>query len=115
MNRGSRILGRITRLASGLLWISCAAGAERTYVRADLFESAGEDLDVGVGDVPGEVSFDSIPVVAAGLVQLLGTRVGEDHQDRTPIVRGADPADEPRLFHSVHDPGKAALAVKDPF
>lgn len=82
---------------------------------ADLLEGACERLDVGVGEVLGEVPVDSIPVVAAGLVQLFGARVGQNDKDRTPIVRGVDAADEPPLFHSVHDTCEAALAVKDAF
>jgi hypothetical protein len=35
-------------------------------VGADLFECAGEGFDVGVGEVLGEVSLDSVSVVAAG-------------------------------------------------
>ena len=81
----------------------------------DLVESAGEGLDVDVGEVLGEVPLDSIPVVATGLAQLFRARVGQDDQDRTPIVRRPDAADEPTLFHSVHHVSEAALAVKDPF
>ena len=84
-------------------------------MRTDLFERAGEGLDVGVCEVLGEVPLDSIPVVAAGLAQLFGARIGEDDQDRTPIVRRADAADQPPLFHSVHHMSEAALAVEDPF
>jgi len=83
-------------------------------MRADLFERAGEDFDVGVCEVVGEVALDSIPVVAASLAQLLGARVGQDDQDRTAIVGWADAADEPHLFHAIHDSGEATLAVKDP-
>ena len=43
-----------------------AAGAERSCVGADLFECVGERFDVGVGEVLGEVSLDSVSVVAAG-------------------------------------------------
>ncbi len=81
----------------------------------DLVESAGEGLDVDVGEVLGEVPLDSIPVVATGLAQLVRARVGQDDQDRTPIVRRPDAADEPTLFHAVHHVSEAALAVKDPF
>jgi len=81
----------------------------------DLVESAGEGLDVDVGEVLGEVPLDSIPVVATGLAQLFRARVGQDDQDRTPIVRRTDALDEPTLFHSVHHVSEAALAVKDPF
>jgi hypothetical protein len=35
-------------------------------VGVDLFECAGEGFDVGVGEVLGEVSLDSVSVVAAG-------------------------------------------------
>ena len=45
---------------------------------ADLFECAGERFDVGVGEVLGEVSLDSVSVVAAGALQRLGAFVGED-------------------------------------
>jgi hypothetical protein len=81
----------------------------------DLVESAGEGLDVGVGEVLGEVPLDSIPVVAAGLAQLFGARVSHNDQDRTPIVRRADASDEPSFLHSVNHMSEAALAVKDPF
>ena len=84
-------------------------------MRADLFERAGEGLDVGVGEVLGEVPLDSIPVVPTGLAQLFRARVGQDDQDRTPIVRRPDASDESTLFHSVHHVSEAALAVKDPF
>jgi HSP20 family protein len=43
-----------------------AAGAERSCVGADLFECVGERFDVGVGEMFGEVSLDSVSVVAAG-------------------------------------------------
>ncbi len=82
---------------------------------ADSFKSPRENLDVGVGEVLREVPFDSIPVVAAGLAQLFGARVGQDDQDRTPILRRPDAADEPTLLHSVDYMGEATLAVKDPF
>lgn len=42
------------------------AGAERSCVGADLFECVGERFDVGVGEVLGKVSLDSVSVVAAG-------------------------------------------------
>jgi hypothetical protein len=43
-----------------------AAGAERSCVGADPFECVGERFDVGVGEVLGKVSLDSVSVVAAG-------------------------------------------------
>jgi CDGSH-type Zn-finger protein len=43
-----------------------AAGPERSCVGADFFECVGERFDVGVGEVLGEVSLDSVSVVAAG-------------------------------------------------
>jgi hypothetical protein len=45
---------------------SDAAGAERSRVGADLLERPREGLHVGVGQVLGEVSFDSVSVAAAG-------------------------------------------------
>jgi hypothetical protein len=35
-------------------------------VGADLFECVGERFDVGVGEVLGKVSLDSVSVMAAG-------------------------------------------------
>jgi hypothetical protein len=43
-----------------------AAGAERSCVGADPLECVGERFDVGVGEVLGKVSLDSVSVVAAG-------------------------------------------------
>ena len=91
-----------------------AAGAEWAGVGADLFEGAGEGFDVGFGEVLGEVSFDSVSVVAAGVFHRLGALVGEDDEDRAPVVLGADAADESGFFHPVDDAGEAALAVEDP-
>jgi len=42
-----------------------AAGAERSCVEADLFECVSERFDVGVGEVLGKVSLDSVSVMAA--------------------------------------------------
>jgi hypothetical protein len=50
-------------------------------VGADLFEGAGEGFDVGVGEVLGEVLFDSVSVMAAGAFQHFGAVVGEDDED----------------------------------
>ena len=67
-----------------------AAGAEWSCVGADLFERAGEGFDVGVGEVLGEVSLDSVSVVAAGALERLGAFVGEDDEDRASVVFGAE-------------------------
>ena len=64
---------------------------------ADLFQCAGEGFDVGVGEVLGEVSLDSVAVVAAGALQRLGAFVGEDDGDRASVVFEAVTADEPCL------------------
>ena len=61
---------------------------------ADLFEGAGEGFDVGVGEVLGEVLFDSVSVVAAGAFLGLVALVGEHDEDRASVVFGADAADE---------------------
>jgi hypothetical protein len=55
-------------------------------VGADLLERPVERLDVGVGEVAGEVLFDCVPVVAAGLLHRVAALVGEDDED----VRLAD-------------------------
>jgi hypothetical protein len=84
-------------------------------VGADLFEGAGEGCDVGVGEVAGEVLFDPVPVVAAGLLHGGAALVGEDDEDRAAVVLGAHTLDEAGFFHAVDDPGETALAVEDPF
>jgi hypothetical protein len=91
-----------------------AAGAERAGVCADLLECAGEGFDVVVGEVLGEVSFDSVSVVAAGAVHRFGAVVGEHDQDRASVVFGAHAADEPGLLHPVDEAREAAFAVHDP-
>ena len=73
-----------------------------------------EGSDVRVGQVPGEVSVDAVSVVEAGALHRLGALLGQEDEDRAPVVLGADAADEPSLLHAVDDPGEAALAVEDP-
>ena len=82
---------------------------------AEFLEGADEGLDVGVGEVAGEVLFDPVPVVAAGLLHRGAALVGEDDEDRAAVVLGAHTLDEAGLFHSVDDAGEAALAVEDSF
>ena len=48
---------------------------------ADLLEGAGEGFDVGVGEVLGEVLFDSVSVVAASVFHRFGSFVGEEDED----------------------------------
>ena len=81
---------------------------------ADLLERAGEGFDLGVGEVLGEVAFDSVSVVAAGVLHGGGALVGEDDEDRASVVFGADAADESGLLHPVDEAGEAAFAVEDP-
>jgi hypothetical protein len=57
--------------------------------------------------------FDRVAVVATGLLQRVAAFVGEHDEDRAAVVLGADAAGEACLFHSVDDPGEAALAVED--
>jgi hypothetical protein len=66
---------------------------EGASVAADLLERAGERLDVLVGEMAGEVLFDPVPVVTAGLLHGLATLVGEDDEDRASVVLGADAAE----------------------
>ena len=77
-------------------------------------EGAGQDFDLAVGEVLGEVAFDSVSVVAAGVLHRGGALLGEHDEDRAPVVFGADAADEPGLLHPVDDAREAALAVQDP-
>src|SRR5215208_1602916 len=58
-----------------------AAAAEWACVRAHLFERAGQRLDVGVAQVPREVSLDSVAVVAASLFHGFGALVGRGDKD----------------------------------
>ena len=81
---------------------------------AHLVESADQRLDVGVGEVAGEVLFDRVPVVAAGLLHRPASLIGEDDEDRAAVVLGPDAADEAGIFHAVDDAGEAALAVENP-
>src|SRR6266566_1616019 len=83
-----------------------APWAEGAGVGADLLERSGDRLDVGVGEVAGEVPFDRVPVVAASLLQGDAALVGEDHEDRAAVVLGADAADEAGLLHPVDDAGQ---------
>jgi hypothetical protein len=56
------------RPASAL--VADAARPEGSGVSADLVECARERLDVGLGEVAGEVLLDRVSVVEAGLVDL---------------------------------------------
>ena len=47
-----------------------------------------------MGEVLGEVAFDAVSVVAAGVFHRLGALVGEDDDDGAAVVLGADAADE---------------------
>ena len=47
---------------------------------AEFLEGADERLDVGVGEVAGEVLFDPVPVVAAGLFHRGAALAGEDDE-----------------------------------
>src|SRR5439155_247901 len=85
----------------GLVLAADAPGAKWAGVRADLFEGAGEGFDLVFGQVLREVSFDPVSVVAAGAFHRLGAVVGENDEDRAPVVLGANAADEPCLFHPV--------------
>jgi hypothetical protein len=58
-----------------------AAWAQRARVGTEFLERAGERLDIGVGEVAGEVPFDRVPVVAAGLLHRVAAVVGEDDED----------------------------------
>jgi hypothetical protein len=97
-------------------WLACrwwlvadAAWAEGAGVGTDLFEGAGERFDVGVGEVLGEVLFDSVSVVAARLVEGGAALLGEEDEDRAAVVVGADAADEAGFFHAVDDAVKPLL------
>src|SRR5438093_3944838 len=92
-----------------------ASWAEGAGVGAEFLEGADERLDVGVGEVAGEVLFDPVPVAAAGLLHRGAALAGEDDEDRAAVVLGAHTLDEAGLFHSVDDAGEAALAVEDSF
>ena len=81
---------------------------------AEFLEGADERLDVGVGEVAGEVLFDPVSVVAAGLLHRGAALAGEDDEDRAAVVFGPDAADETSFFHPVDDASEAALAVEDP-
>ena len=91
-----------------------AAGPERSRVRTYFLERSHEGLDVCIGKVLGEVSFDSVPVVSAGAFERFRTRVGENDEDRASVSLGPDAPDESRLFHPVDDSSEAALAEEDP-
>src|SRR3954451_21017322 len=80
------------RSSRGLVLAADAAGAKRACVGADLLEGAGQCFAVGVGEVLGEVSFDSVSVVAAGAFHRFGALVGEDDEDRASVVVEADAA-----------------------
>ena len=80
---------------------------------ADFLEGPRQGFDLVVGEVLGEVSFDSVSVVAAGAVHCVGALVCEDDEDCAPVVLGADAADESGLFHLVDEAREAALAVQD--
>jgi hypothetical protein len=58
-----------------------ASWAEGAGVGADLLEGAGERSYVGVGEVAGEMLFDRVPVVAAGLLHRVAALVDEDDED----------------------------------
>jgi hypothetical protein len=83
-------------------------------VGADLLERSSERLDVAVGEVAGEVLFDRVPVVSAGLLHRCTALVREDDEDRTAVVLRADAPNETSFFHPVDDPGETALAVQNP-
>ena len=70
--RQSQITSRALRLASDASW------AEGAGVGAEFLECASECLDVGVGEVAGEVLFDRVSVVAARLLHRGMAFVGED-------------------------------------
>src|SRR5436190_23622582 len=72
--RQSQITSRALRLASD------ASRAEGAGVGADLLERAGQRLDVGVGEVAGEVLLDCVPVVAARFFHRGAALVGEDDE-----------------------------------
>jgi len=84
-------------------------------VDTEFLERASERLDVGVGEVAREVLFDCVPVVPASLLHRDAPLVGEDDEDRAPVVVGADALDEAGLFQTVDDAGEAALTVEDAF
>jgi hypothetical protein len=73
-----------------------------------------ERLDVPVGEVAGEVLFDSVTVVSARTFHRLATVVGEQDEDRPTVVLRADTADETGRPHAVDNAGEAALAQQDP-
>ena len=75
---GLRCVIAIALSSSGRGLAADAAGAERAGVCADFLEGVGEGFDLGVGEVLGEVSLDSVSVVAAGAVHCLGALLGED-------------------------------------
>ena len=81
-------------------------------VGADLLERAGERLDVGVGEVAGEVLLDRVPVWR-GVFQHLAALVGKDDEDERRSFSGWTRG-RGRPFHPVDDAGEAALAVEDP-
>ena len=93
-SRGGMEMGAI-RACPWLLLAADASGAEWAGVGADFFEGAGEGLDVGLGEVLGEVAFDSVAVVAAGVFHRLGALVGEDDEDRASVVLGAEAGTSP--------------------
>ena len=62
----NRLLARIESHKPVLVLAANPPGPKRTCVRAHLLEGAGEGFDVVVVEVPREVSFDSVVMVAAG-------------------------------------------------
>jgi hypothetical protein len=56
--------------------VADASWPEGSGVSAELVECARERLDVGLGQVAGEVLLDRVSVVAAGLVDLDAALVG---------------------------------------
>src|SRR2546421_7991540 len=78
-----------------------AAGAKWAGVGADLFEGAGEGLDLVLGEMLREVSFDSVSVVAAGMFHRVAAFFGEHDEDRAPVVWRADATGAARPFHPV--------------
>src|SRR5881227_2615540 len=103
---GSRIRARIDvgePLLSSCSLTADAPWAEGPGVGAEFLEGAGERLDVGFGEVAGEVLFDPVPVVATGLLHRCAARVGEDDKDRAAVVLAAHTFDKARFFHAVDD------------
>ena len=83
-------------------------------MRADFLESSRQRFHVRVRQVLGEVSLDTLAVVAARTLERGGARLGEDDKNRAAVVVRTDAFDETGFFHPVDNSGESALAVEDP-